>query len=494
MALTVYFANISKKRNSTLQGTFTTSYDVVLKAPTSLDRPTFLVSAAVFDYNAAKWGDRYYFIDDIVSVRNGQWEVSCVLDVLATYKADILASTQYITYSANAANTWLPDTRIPLLKSTSVQKDAVNIPYFTTSGFWVLTVNGKNGCVAYIINNRAQLDALISSVNTWRDDGITSILNGSAGGVTYTWSATDLDVNFESLGKMLIQTGVVGNAYANAPQNLRSCIWVPLVSSYFHDTSSTGSIYLGEFDTGVGAHKCAVGAIHTQLTVNIPWQHNDWRRGVCEDVYLYLPFAGLIRLAADAIAHASSLSIYVSVSATDGTVCYRVTDGTAYTLGTYGGSCAANYAIGINQQASAGQILQSGLDGVEKQLTAAVNSSISPVSAAGVAGMELYQAARTSYDIANTSYSCTPTTLGSFGGGAGLGLGITRIEIYTVSHDTAVAPSAMATTMGRPLMKAESLSGHTGFTQCANAHVAASAQAQELDAIDAYLNSGFFIE
>ena len=84
MAITVYFANIAKRRNSTLQGTFTTSFDCTLKAACSVDRPTFLVSAASMPYNMAKWDDRYYFIDDVVSVRNGQWEVSCVLDVLAT--------------------------------------------------------------------------------------------------------------------------------------------------------------------------------------------------------------------------------------------------------------------------------------------------------------------------------------------------------------------------------------------------------------------------
>ena len=48
--------------------------------------------------------------------------------------------------------------------------------------------------------------------------------------------------------------------------------------------------------------------------------------------------------------------------------------------------------------------------------------------------------------------------------------------------------------MGLPTMKPISLSTLTGFCQCANAHVEAPAQASELDAIDRYLNSGFYIE
>lgn len=494
MSVTVYFANVSKRRNSTYQGTFSTSYDCVLKDATSLDRPTFLVSAATMDYNAAKWGDRYYFIDDVVSVRNNQWEVSCILDVLATYKADILASTQYVTYSASAAKTWLPDTRIPILKSTTVSRNGDNAPFFTQNGFWVLTVNGKNGCVPYVIDYRTQLDALIASIDNWRSNSITNILNGSTGGVTYTWDPTDLDVNFESLGKMMIQTGLVGNAYANAPQNLRSCIWVPLDASYFRDTATPGSIYLGEFDTGVGAYPCKVGAQVSIVSVTIPWQHNDWRRGVCEDIYLYLPFAGLIKIPTDSITHSASLSVRVSVSATDGTVCYRVSDDSYTTIGTYGGSCAANYAIGINQQASAGQILQTGLEGVEKSLSAAVNSSVSPLSAAAVGATSIYQAARSSYDVLNTTYSSAPSTIGSFGGGAGYGLGIDKIYTYSISHDTAITPASMAATMGRPMMEPKTLSTLSGYCQCANAHVAVAAQAQELDAIDVYLNSGFYIE
>ena len=38
------------------------------------------------------------------------------------------------------------------------------------------------------------------------------------------------------------------------------------------------------------------------------------------------------------------------------------------------------------------------------------------------------------------------------------------------------------------------LSTLTGYCQCANAHVAAPAMGAELDAIDLYLNSGFYIE
>ena len=57
-----------------------------------------------------------------------------------------------------------------------------------------------------------------------------------------------------------------------------------------------------------------------------------------------------------------------------------------------------------------------------------------------------------------------------------------------------VNPNDMKDTMGLPTMKPMSLSTLTGYCQCANAHVEADLPAPILNEIDAYLNSGFFIE
>jgi hypothetical protein len=84
--------------------------------------------------------------------------------------------------------------------------------------------------------------------------------------------------------------------------------------------------------------------------------------------------------------------------------------------------------------------------------------------------------------------------VGGIGGGAGVGLDLS-IACYTVAHNTIVTPADMRDTMGLPTMKAMSLSTLTGYCQCANAHVAATgAESQELSEIDAFLNSGFYIE
>ena len=492
MSVTVYFANVSKKRNSTLQGTFTTSYDCVLKAPTWLDRPTFLVSAATMDYNAAKMGDRYYFIDDVVSVRNGQWEVSCVLDVLATYKTDILASTQYVCYSSYKSSVWLPDSRIPILRTEEYFEQPGMIPAFSSAGFYVLTVTGKNGCECYAVS-MSDIAALIADIQDWVDDDFAKLLSGQYdpnNPQSYQFDTTEHAV--ESIGKMLTQSGCVGTAYQNAPQMIRSCIWVPFNESYFHSTAFPKRIYLGTYETQCNAYGLSAAPYSNEVEITIPWKHSDWRRAVCESVYIRLPYAGLIQLAADSLTARSKLTVAYSMCAVDGTVAYQV-KADNHTVGYYAGACAASYAIGINQRAGVGEIVQTAIAGAEKVVSMAVNSSLSPVSGGGAALGIALEGVNTVYSIADTALSTNPSCIGTIGGAASAGLSQSA-SVIVVAHTTVVEPSAMAATMELPTMKPMSLATLTGYCQCANAHVALAAQAREIDAVDFYLNSGFFIE
>ena len=493
MSVTVYFGNVAKKRNSTLQGTFTTSYDCTLKTPTSLDRPTFLVSAATMDYNAAKMGDRYYFIDDVVSVRNGQWEVSCILDVLATYKADILASTQYVCYSANAAKTWLADTRIPVLKTCSYQEEKKsNANPFSQTGFYVLTVTGKQGTKCYGVT-KSIIDSIIADIQDWAISDYTKVLNGSYNPdspITYNWNDTESAI--KSLAQIMSQTGCLGNAYQNAPQMIRSCIWVPLNPNLYY-VGSSERIYLGNYATNVYDYPLSTVPYAVSYTISIPWKYSDWRRSVCETVFVRLPYVGLVELGSDTLVSESELHVTVSATCVDGGIAYQITTGSGKTVGYYGGSCAASYAIGINQKTGAGEVLQTAIAGLEKTVATAIDSTLSPVSIAGAVAGATLEGVNTVYQTANAAMSTHPSCIGNMGGAASAGLDQT-ISVIVASHDTVVSPSDMAVTMGRPAMEPMSLSGLTGYVQCANAHIAAAAQARELDAIDSYLNSGFFIE
>ena len=96
MLPTAEYFKFSKRKNSTKQPTGSgTSYTVNLKSGTSYISPTLLLEiSGQPDYNYLEFEGWYYFVTDIISVRNDLWEIVCQVDPLATAKAAILASTQ----------------------------------------------------------------------------------------------------------------------------------------------------------------------------------------------------------------------------------------------------------------------------------------------------------------------------------------------------------------------------------------------------------------
>ena len=411
--------------------------------------------------------------------------MSAVVDVLATYKSEILSSTQFVSYSSVSGGNWLADTRIPVLKNATVSKTSSTMNFlFTDGGFYVMSAIGKDGCHVYCMD-KSKLDALIDDISTWRD----TLVNDIFASLPFLTPADEKEAT-ANLYTVMLKTGTLGNAYLDAPNCIRSCIWVPFFASHY--TGDSKSLYLGQYPTGITTFLCKTEPYHSSFTLNIPWQHTDWRRAVCEEVYLYLPMVGMINVPSDEIVNESALTIEWSATATDGAIAYCVKAGNQV-IGTYGANAAVNYAIGISQQSSAGETITATLDGADRMLSAAVQSTVSPVSIATTAGYAAFSGARIGYDVQNVKFSAHNSCIGGIGGGAGVGLDLSA-TCYTVSHDTAIAPSTMGATMGLPTMKPLTLSSCTGFCQCANAHVAAVAESQELDEIDAFLNSGFYIE
>lgn len=483
---TALFYKLSKRKNSTLQPTGSgTSFDVNLKSGTSFISPTLLLNnSGVPDYNYVSFEGSYYFITDKVSVRQDLWEVYCKIDALATCKAAIIASTQYVCYSSQSGGTWLCDTRIPVLKSCNVSANTVATGILSRIGCYILSVVGKESAQSFMFYTDSGIKDIIAEISNWQNDSITNI--------TGLIDTTDTDTILASIAEVLTNTGFIGNAYANAPNCIRSCIWVPFDYTRVPVGSGSGHIFLGNFDTGVGATRITSEAVYDSVSVSIPWHFSDWRRGYCEDVYLYLPLVGMVALSSDSLTNVSTLTIKWSVTYTDGCIAYEVLAGSQI-IGTYGANCSANYPIGINQQASSGEIAQAFIGGLEKTISAGINSSISPLSGGmAVAGMAA-EAAIGAYNVQDVASSSHTSCIGGIGGGAGIGLD-TYITCYTVAHDTVVSPSDMAATMGLPTMKPISLSTLSGYCQCANAHVALDKPSSVMDIVDSYLNSGFYIE
>lgn len=482
----VSFGQVSKRRNSTLRPSLSETRNVKIKDDTSIDMPVFILTGNNFNYNYAKWNDHYYFINDIKSIHNNLIEVSCVLDVLATYKDYILNSTQYVSYSNVSGGVWLPDTRIPIMRNAITNRASVNIDGLSSQGSYILSVVGKTGVDVFRVS-RATIQSLIEDLQDWRDNLATNLKS--------TFDFTDELTALESLANAITDTGAVGNAYDVAVQCIRSCIWVPF-SSVIVGGDET-EIYLGNYPTGVRGYKISTNYHSGNLSVSIPWYYSDWRRTYCETIYLYLPFVGLVTVNVDDIVSASSLSIKYSLTASDGRIVYQVGAGSQI-VGTYGGDCSMQIPIGINQRSSLGEVVTTLGNGISKSVAGAISGAGGLVSGNVVGAVQGFTSAglssiETSYNVANTILSTHLNCIGGIGGGAGAGLDL-GIYCISVSRPTVVEPSAMRLTMGVPTMKPLQLSSCSGYCQCTNAHVSAPAHASELDAIDSYVNGGFYIE
>lgn len=97
--------HFSKRKNSTKRPTGQgTEVPCLLKSATTFQSPTFILQKPMNDmlqFNYAKWADHYYFVESTTSINAGQTEITCTEDVLATYKNEISNYTCFIERSSN---------------------------------------------------------------------------------------------------------------------------------------------------------------------------------------------------------------------------------------------------------------------------------------------------------------------------------------------------------------------------------------------------------
>ena len=136
-----------EKIGKDLTGEYTIS-DVVIKRDTSILSPILLVSSDqdVFTYNYMyiEEFNRYYFIDDVRSVNNNIWEVSSHVDVLETYKNDILANDAILENSQiKNINKYLNDSDV-FVTNCKHKTDIIQFPsgLLDTGEFILITAGG----------------------------------------------------------------------------------------------------------------------------------------------------------------------------------------------------------------------------------------------------------------------------------------------------------------------------------------------------------------
>lgn len=115
--------NFSKRFNSTKLPTGGTTVTVYLKDGTSIDNPTFILNESDFEINYINAFNKYYFVDDIKSIHNNMVEITCHIDVLATYRSDIAYVNLYVVRCSdqNKADFTIIDNKYPISMLPMIQ-------------------------------------------------------------------------------------------------------------------------------------------------------------------------------------------------------------------------------------------------------------------------------------------------------------------------------------------------------------------------------------
>ena len=475
----------------------TETHNCTFKNGCSLLNPTLLLELETNTfptYTAFKIENRYYKVKDIKTVRNNLFEITGLIDVLATFKANILATTAYVIYDSTT-NTELPDNRLPMVTTKSVQASTTPCPLTPDfDGTYILSITGAHNSTGVYKVSRSELASLIEDVSDVTDNifdydhdpvrptyptppaAAANVMQSLVDTFTYAMDTLHITIDYiiewvkwwaDAIKMPFSQFFGTGNI----PENIRECRWLPFAIGTSYGPTP---VYLGTFKTKQSLGKLNTETAHLTATVSIPWQANDYRRrSPYTDIYLYIPYIGMEKLSSEALVGQSSITVAYTVALRDGSMLCTVSSGNQI-IGQYPGNVGVEVPVGLSNVH-----LPKG-----SQSLFAATAAVAAESPVGV-GM----AAISFGDNTTPHYSC----IGGLDGIAGVAAN-QNITCYTVFHDTIVPPNSQLQTIGSPTMAPKSLANLTGYVQTMSASVSGSMTSEERNLINTLLDNGIYIE
>lgn len=466
------YTNFKKRKNSTLQPSGAgTVKNCVLKEDTSIISPVFVLNEPIASYSYIKAFGNFYFVTDVINLDANRCEVHCSLDVLATYRADILVYPAFVERAASAFDVYIND---PLLSQRQLYYSETRHST-SLSGFF-----SQTGCFVTEVMAKEQGITLYATSNL---DPYKFILTPAAYSPTDTseWIQSQISQAFD----LDVYIGTVK--------------WFPFTASDLG--SSIGShFYIGPVDLvaaldpgdwtytvykvpqiGPSSHKT------TSVSIVLPTagNFNDFRD--CNPAYtqynLYLPGVGIVNLDPAVIGYAihQSKTLYcdIWVDLISGEVTYRLRLGAnATNIGRYSGNISIDVPIG-----------RSAVDTTKsaKMIGGSIAAGAAMGGAWGAVGGALVGAVEAIYN------HMTPDTsmIGGSGNKAELANITGSIQLSRKQYGAKDFPTTVA---GRPLMQNIILGNLSGFVKCGSASVPVDAPDQVRDEINRFLNNGFYLE
>lgn len=448
MALSLLLFSFSKRQNSTAipADASGVAVAVTLKIGTSKNNPVFLLSGDLPDYTYCKFEDAYYFIDDIRSVHNDLYELSCSIDVMATYRNEIAATTAYIEYASNGS-TDIVDNRIAPKAPTVNYGGTYDIGIRSNADHYNVSVVGVSGVETWQVS-KYMLMTLLNNVSNWMVNVIPD--------------TQDIPAAIVAGFRQLISQG-------SAMDCVRACRWIPWAMV----AGSQGTIDLGTYRTSaLGVTVGNDSRVTTQsVDIDIPFTRSGFLRlAPFSDVVLYLPFVGAVNITHPRFVSTARVNIQVSKDNTAGSIAYRVNVG-GVCIGTYGADAGVDIPVGVSNVGAMSVV--NGITG------AAVAASYGNYMAAIGAAVGAAQP--------------TPSSVGGIQGAAGAGLP-TDISYALIEHAPSGTIGNMGSVLGLPMFDTRQISSLSGYIQTRGASVAGSIRGSLRDRINDIMDSGFFRE
>lgn len=227
---TALFYSFSKKPNSTKRPASSNvgiPVAIELKAPTDIMNPEITISGATGITNPYQWNycyiqefSRYYFISNWTWTP-ALWTASMHVDVLATYKAEIAVSSQYVLRAASEFDTYIEDTEYPTTNVFTIGSNSVNTGRNMTFQY-------QNGTFIVGIISK---DAVFGSVQYYMMTGAAFATLRSRMFNDISWAGTVSDVSAD-----LLKTIV------NPFDYIVSVKWFPIPYSYLITLIAGGAV------------------------------------------------------------------------------------------------------------------------------------------------------------------------------------------------------------------------------------------------------------
>lgn len=441
--------HFSKRKNSTKRPTGQgAEVPCLLKSTTTFQNPTFILQKPMNDmlqFNYAKWADHYYFIDSTTSINAGQTEISCTEDVLATYKNEIGNYTCFIERSSNqttlANDTMYIPTNDWVLSARNVSHKE-KIMTSTYSQQYIIRVVSRTGVASYYING----------------DQLNNLLD-------YMYTESNFtDVITDAITKLMFDPF----------KYIVDLKWIPFVESAFKNNNNE-TIQLGFWDSGVMAKRIdedtVVNFSYSFAFDNPLYAITDFRyySSSFSNYFIKLPFIGVVALNPYKIDE--SVNALYQFDATSG-LCNVFLQSKKVVFASYQFQLSVPVQIGYASTNIA-------------QLT---TSAVSLVGA-GLQG-NISQGISSGIEAGRSITAPEVSMLGTIGNISN----ILNNQILEFNSYACTSINPDGASEGYADGTVRSISGLSGYIKCRNASIEISGFTGDQEAVNNYLNSGFYYE